>query len=122
MAQPSDFITSDPANTQPAADPLTGEMQDTGLTFTPEQAALLNFADAEPGAYFTVKIRISDNSESGVKAEPLSAEPSQDEMEMAGDPDASMESEEPKAMPPRPKPSFKGPKSFGMGKAADPEL
>jgi len=112
---PSDFLTADPAETSPDADPLTGASQDNGITFTPEQAMTLNIADAEPGAYYTVKIRISDNSESGVKAEPMSAEPTVDEMETEGDPDADMESEEPTMFPStRPKPSVKSPKDFGL--------
>jgi len=120
---PSEFITSDPATMQqPAQDPLTGETQDTGITFTPEQAMTLNIADAEPGAYYTVKIRISDNSESGVKAEPMSAEPTVDEMETEGDPDAGMKEQEKAPTPPRPKPSFAGPKKFGFGKPSDSEL
>ena len=116
MPLPSDFLTSDPAQTTPDADPLTGAPQDNGITFTPEQAMTLAIADAEPGAYFTVRVKITDNSESGVVVEPISATPAEDEQEMPGDPDASMESEEPATMFPstRPKPSVKSPKDFGL--------
>lgn len=106
--EPNDVSTELPAPTDGGTEPMTKQ-----ATLNPEQVSAFGLDGATEGDTYTIRCTVSSADDGAVSVTVDSSEPDGGDA-IEGEPDMDEQPATPPIMPPKPKPSIRGPKDMNL--------